>query len=109
MAEWNRAGEGLFVKPGIHHQIKSLLPEIRKADSMNTIPQAFEKLRSNLEISGLQKETVSTRQQAVRGVIEAGLDVLDWIAAEARATMSTPADPITTIRSLTFPVILQPL
>jgi len=42
-----------------------------------SITQAFERLRSNLEITNLQSETVSTRQQAVRKVVENGLNVSD--------------------------------
>src|SRR5438270_13707708 len=48
-----------------------------------TIDQGFRDLRSNLEITGLQEETVSTRQQNVRDAVEAGplgadrLDALD--------------------------------
>ena len=42
-----------------------------------TIPQAFQKLKSNLEITDLQQETVSARQKSVRDVVEAGLTVKD--------------------------------
>ncbi|MBI4668150.1 MAG: hypothetical protein HY747_03015 [Elusimicrobia bacterium] len=41
------------------------------------IPQSFLKLKQNLEISDLQEATVSTRQQSVRGVIEAGINLVD--------------------------------
>ena len=39
------------------------------------IPQAFQKLKSNLEITDLQEEMVSTRQKSVRDVVEAELTV----------------------------------
>jgi hypothetical protein len=57
-----------------------------------TIPQAFLKLKSNLEITGLQEETVSTRQNNVRGVVEAGLQVKDSFLAGSysRNTMIAP-------------------
>lgn len=42
-----------------------------------TINSAFEKLKSNLEITGLQRSTVSTRQQNVRAAIEDEMDVLE--------------------------------
>jgi len=41
-----------------------------------TIASSFQKLKENLEITGLQKSTVSTRQQSVRSVVENGLTVL---------------------------------
>jgi hypothetical protein len=54
--------------------------------------EAFEKYRQNLEITGLQKETVSKRQQAVREVVEAEMDVLDSFltGSYSRATMVSP-------------------
>lgn len=57
-----------------------------------TIPEAFRKLKSNLEITDLQEETVSTRQKAVRGVVEAELNVLDSIltGSYSRHTMIAP-------------------
>ena len=42
-----------------------------------TIDQSFAKFRQNLEITGLQASTVSTRQANVREVVEAGLEVED--------------------------------
>lgn len=42
-----------------------------------TILESFKKLKANLEITGLQHFTVSTRQQNVRKVVENELDVLD--------------------------------
>jgi hypothetical protein len=42
-----------------------------------TVPQAFERFRASLEITGLQESTVSTRQQNVRATLEAGMSVLD--------------------------------
>ena len=35
-----------------------------------TISQGFEQLRQNMEITNLQAETVSTRQQNVRAALE---------------------------------------
>src|ERR1017187_3923177 len=57
-----------------------------------TVKQAFQKLRQNLEISGLQGETVSTRQTNVRAVAEADLKVLDSFltGSYARDTMIAP-------------------
>lgn len=57
-----------------------------------TVQQAFRELRANLEITGLQKETVSTRQRSVRGVVEAGLTVLDSFltGSYSRSTMIAP-------------------
>jgi len=42
-----------------------------------TIQQSFLKLKQNLEITDLQEATVSTRQKSVRGVIEAGINLVD--------------------------------
>src|SRR5438093_11638982 len=57
-----------------------------------TISQGFQKLRENLEITGLQEATVSTRQTAVRGVVEARLKVLDSFLTGSyrRSTMIAP-------------------
>jgi hypothetical protein len=57
-----------------------------------TIPQAFLKLKSNLEITGLQEEIVSTRQKNVRSVIEAELQVKDSFltGSYSRTTMISP-------------------
>jgi len=57
-----------------------------------TIQQAFLKLKSNLEITGLQEETVSTRQNNVRSVVEGGLQVKDSFLAGSysRNTMIAP-------------------
>jgi len=57
-----------------------------------TILQSFEKFKSNLEITGLQKETVSTRQSNIREVVERGLEVLDTFLAGSysRNTMIAP-------------------
>lgn len=57
-----------------------------------TVLQSFEILRKNLEITGLQGETVSTRQQGVRAVVEAGLKVQDSFLAGSysRNTMIAP-------------------
>jgi hypothetical protein len=57
-----------------------------------TLPQAFLKLKENLEITGLQTSTVSTRQQNVRAVIQAGLLVReDFLTGSySRSTMIAP-------------------
>ena len=57
-----------------------------------TIIQAFLELKENLEITGLQSSTVSTRQTNVREVVEAELEVLDSFltGSYARDTMIAP-------------------
>lgn len=57
-----------------------------------TITEGFEEMRSNLEITDLQEETVSTRQTNVRTVVEAGLDALDSFLTGSykRNTMIAP-------------------
>jgi hypothetical protein len=57
-----------------------------------TIQQGFQKLRENLEITGLQAASVSTRQQSVREVMEAGLSVEDSFltGSYSRSTMIAP-------------------
>ncbi|TKY92266.1 MAG: nucleotidyltransferase [Candidatus Methanomarinus sp.] len=57
-----------------------------------TILESFKKLKANLEITGLQHSTVSTRQQNVRKVIENELDVLDSFltGSYSRHTMIAP-------------------
>ena len=57
-----------------------------------TIDQGFEVLRQNLEITDLQEETVSTRQQNVRSALEKGLDLYDTFLTGSyrRNTMIAP-------------------
>jgi hypothetical protein len=57
-----------------------------------TITQGFEQLRQNLEITGLQAETVSTRQQNVRAALDDGLSVLETFLTGSyrRNTMIAP-------------------
>lgn len=57
-----------------------------------TIISSFEKFRQNLEITGLQKSTVSTRQNNVREVVEAGLEVNESFltGSYSRSTMIAP-------------------
>ncbi|MDE3795831.1 nucleotidyltransferase [Sinorhizobium meliloti] len=57
-----------------------------------TVQQSFLRLKSNLEITGLQTETVSTRQLRVRQVVEAGMQVSDTFltGSYARHTMISP-------------------
>ena len=45
--------------------------------AVRTISEGFRQLRGNLEITDLQGETVSGRQQSVREVVEDALIVLD--------------------------------
>ena len=56
------------------------------------LKQSFLKLKENLEITGLQRSTVSSRQQNVREVVEAGLTVLDSFltGSYSRNTMIAP-------------------
>lgn len=57
-----------------------------------TILQGFEKLRENLEITDLQESTVSTRQESVRGVVEAEMTVKESFLTGSyrRSTMVAP-------------------
>ena len=57
-----------------------------------TIPSAFQKLKANLEITGLQKSTISARQQNVRKAIEEELTVLDSFltGSYSRSTLIAP-------------------
>ena len=57
-----------------------------------TVSQAFLGLKSNLEITGLQQATVSTRQTNVREVLAAGLDIEDSFltGSYSRHTMIAP-------------------
>jgi Second Messenger Oligonucleotide or Dinucleotide Synthetase domain len=57
-----------------------------------TIQQSFQQLQANLEITGLQSSTVSTRQNRIREVMGAGMEVLDSFltGSYARSTMIAP-------------------
>lgn len=57
-----------------------------------TITQGFDQLRQNLEITDLQGETVSTRQQSVRSALDDGLTVLETFLTGSyrRSTMIAP-------------------
>lgn len=57
-----------------------------------TIDEAFRLLPSNLEITGLQEQTVSTRQTKIREVIEKDFIVLDTFLTGSyrRSTMIAP-------------------
>jgi hypothetical protein len=57
-----------------------------------TISQSFSLLKSNLEVTGLQQSTVSTRQNSVRSVMESGVIVKDSFltGSYARSTMIAP-------------------
>src|SRR6266850_298799 len=58
----------------------------------STIAEGFEELRSNLEITDLQEETVSTRQQNVRKALEDDFTILDSFLTGSyrRSTMVAP-------------------
>jgi len=58
----------------------------------SSVRAAFHQLRENLEITGLQRSTVATRQSNVRAVVEQGLAVLDSFltGSYARSTMIAP-------------------
>jgi tRNA nucleotidyltransferase (CCA-adding enzyme) len=57
-----------------------------------TINQGFLQLKANLEITGLQQQTVSTRQQNVRDAVTTDLTVLDTFLTGSyrRSTMIAP-------------------
>jgi|SRR5438132_10736518 len=57
-----------------------------------TIGQSFSKLKENLEITGLQKSTVATRQANIREVVESGMAVSDSFltGSYSRNTMIAP-------------------
>lgn len=57
-----------------------------------TINQSFQQLKANLEITGLQQQTVSTRQENVRDAVTADLTVLDTFLTGSyrRSTMIAP-------------------
>ena len=57
-----------------------------------TIEEAFRILRTNLEITGLQETTVSTRQQRIRALLEADFQILDSFLGGSyrRNTMIAP-------------------
>jgi len=57
-----------------------------------TITSSFQKLKENLEITGLQRSTASTRQTNVRSVIENEMEVLDSFltGSYSRSTMISP-------------------
>ncbi len=57
-----------------------------------TIAQSFVGFKSNLEITGLQAETISTRQNNVRDAVKRDFDVLDSFltGSYARSTMIAP-------------------
>lgn len=56
------------------------------------ITSSFQRLKENLEITGLQKSTVSTRQDNVRDVVAGEIDVLDSFltGSYSRSTMISP-------------------
>jgi hypothetical protein len=57
-----------------------------------TITSSFQKLKENLEITGLQKNTVSIRQESVRDVVADEMDVLSSFltGSYSRSTMIAP-------------------
>jgi hypothetical protein len=67
-----------------------LIMEVSKLTT--TIAAGFSTLKSNLEITGLQKTTVASRQSNVRDVVANGLDIYESFLAGsyARSTMISP-------------------
>ena len=67
-----------------------------------TIASGFDGLKSNLEITGLQTSTISTRQQAVRASIANAITVVDdfLTGSYARSTMIAPLASVQTERGL---------
>ena len=61
-----------------------------------TIDEAFRILRTNLEITGLQEKTVSTRQTSIRSVLEKDFLVLDSFLTGSyrRSTMISPLNEV---------------
>lgn len=59
---------------------------------VTTIAAGFAQLKKNVEITGLQTQTVSRRQQSVRAAVERRLTVLDsfLMGSYSRATMISP-------------------
>ncbi len=57
-----------------------------------TITTSFQKMKENLEITGLQKSTVSTRQENVRDVVAGDMDILESFltGSYSRSTMIAP-------------------
>jgi predicted nucleotidyltransferase len=57
-----------------------------------TLPAAYQKLKENLEITGVQKSTVSTRQQSIRNSLSGHLNVVDSLltGSYSRNTMISP-------------------
>lgn len=57
-----------------------------------TIPASFQKLKENIEITGLQKSAISTRQDNIRNVIAKEMDVVDSFltGSYSRSTMIAP-------------------
>jgi hypothetical protein len=61
------------------HEIERTEPRVVGAASMmaTTLAASFQTFKTNLEITGLQQATVSTRQRAVRNAVARRLTVLD--------------------------------
>src|SRR4030081_1904960 len=57
-----------------------------------TVAQGVDRLRANLEVTDLQEATISTRQQAVRSTVAAGMTVIDdfLTGSYSRSTMIAP-------------------
>src|SRR5882724_1895270 len=57
-----------------------------------SVTEAFQQFKSRLEITDLQSSTVSTRQQTVRDVVAAGMDVEDTFlsGSYSRSTLIAP-------------------
>jgi hypothetical protein len=59
---------------------------------VDTVTEAFKKFNANLEITGLQRSTVSARQQDIRAALDNGMEVLDSFltGSYCRHTMIAP-------------------
>ncbi len=75
-----------------YKEIASKRSLLRMYTMAKTVAEGFQKLKENLLITDLQEETVSTRQQNVRAVVENGLTVLDSFLTGSykRHTMIAP-------------------
>lgn len=71
-----------------------------------SIAQGFLELRSNLEITGLQESTISTRQQQVRSALQNGMEVVDdfLTGSYRRQTMIAPLSEADVDIFVLFPV-----
>lgn len=75
-----------------YERIVSIVLLFLEIPMATTIKSSFSKFRENLEITGLQRSTVSTRQQNIRDVIVNEMNVLDSFltGSYTRSTMIAP-------------------